>query len=134
MPTPPTYEWPKTAVEIINELDDHYDVGWDTDSNIALLTGFIEQHCDPALLESYVRAIAIEESKQKDVIRDGKFTDPQCEALRKQIVDLDCGFSGPFVDAANQAIADLTDPETVRQVLADHLHIIQSELPRSNHS
>lgn len=55
------YAWPKTAVEIINTIDDQHNIGWDTDSNIAILTGFIEEHCDPAEFEKYVRFRAQEE-------------------------------------------------------------------------
>ena len=36
------FAWPKNAVEIVNEIDDEFQMGWDTDSNITILTGFIE--------------------------------------------------------------------------------------------
>jgi hypothetical protein len=52
------YAWPKSAVEIVNEIDDEMQIGWDTDSNINILTGFIEEHCDPAEFAAFVRKCA----------------------------------------------------------------------------
>jgi hypothetical protein len=58
------HAWPKTAVEIVNEIDGELNVQWDTDANICVLTGFIEQHCDPETFAAYVRAVALEDLRQ----------------------------------------------------------------------
>ena len=59
-----TYAWPKSAVEIVNEIDDQYAVGWDTDANINILTSFIEEHCDPAAFKRHVKRMAQEEAAE----------------------------------------------------------------------
>ena len=56
------FAWPKNAVEIVNEIDDEFQMGWDTDSNITILTSFIEEHCDPVEFERHVRACAEEDA------------------------------------------------------------------------
>ena len=57
----PQYAWPKSAIEIVNEIDDEFEIYWDTDSNIAILTAFIEENCDPTKFEQFVSNIAKEE-------------------------------------------------------------------------
>ena len=63
------HAWPKNLCEIVNEIDEEFQVGWDTDSNISILTNFIEEHCDPALFTAHVRRIAEEESAILDDFR-----------------------------------------------------------------
>ena len=56
-----TYAWTKSAVEIVTEIDERFEREWNTDANIALLVGFIEEKCNPADFEAYVRAVAEDE-------------------------------------------------------------------------
>lgn len=58
--------WPKGAVEVVNEIDDEFSIGWDTDSNITILTSFIEDHCDPAAFAEHVREAAQREVELSD--------------------------------------------------------------------
>lgn len=50
--------WPKTAVQIMNEISDANNLDWDTDANINVLTQFIEENFDPASFISHVQACA----------------------------------------------------------------------------
>ena len=59
-----TYAWPKNAVEIVAGISDQYGLNWDTDSNLAIVLGFIEEHCDPSAFEDYVRQCALVERGQ----------------------------------------------------------------------
>lgn len=60
------FAWPKSAVEIVNDIDDQMDIQWDTDSNICILTGFIEEHCDPAQFAAYVQRCAEDERRNTE--------------------------------------------------------------------
>ena len=48
----------------MNEIDTELGVEWDTDANIALLTQFIQENCDEAKFEPFVRKIAVEDLAQ----------------------------------------------------------------------
>jgi hypothetical protein len=53
--------WSKEPVQIVNEIDNELGVEWDTDANIATLTQFIQENCDEAQFEAFVRKIAVED-------------------------------------------------------------------------
>lgn len=60
-----TYQWKKPAARIVDDISEEFNLGWDTDSNIFLLIQWIEENCDPAAFERFVRAIAQEESQMQ---------------------------------------------------------------------
>lgn len=60
------YAWPKSAVEIVNKIDDEFHMHWDTDANICILTGFIEHHCNPLEFATYVRRCAEDERRNSE--------------------------------------------------------------------
>lgn len=57
-------EWIKSPVQIVEEIDNMNDMCWDTDSNIAILIGYIMEYGDPRDFEDYVVAVAEEELAQ----------------------------------------------------------------------
>lgn len=59
------FAWPKNAVEIVTEIDNDFHMEWDTDSNIAILCQFIEEHCDPGTFRAFVRYCAEVDAKAR---------------------------------------------------------------------
>jgi len=60
-----TRKWTREVAAIVDSIDDEFHTGWDTDSNIFILIGFIEEHCDQKEFEKWVRKIAKDEVSQQ---------------------------------------------------------------------
>ncbi len=60
----PRKPWPQCPEFIVNKIDDEYDLGWDTTTNISILTSFIQNHCDPADFKRHVTRIAEQDLKE----------------------------------------------------------------------
>lgn len=63
-----------------------------------------------------------------DIIRHGKFIDPKCENLRKQIIEKDCGLTADCISGANTDLQNAKSELEILQILADCLHEMDSEL------
>lgn len=54
-------EWSKTPEDIVAEIDNDTGVDWNEESNLINLSQFIQENCDQAKFEEFIRRVANEQ-------------------------------------------------------------------------
>lgn len=54
-------EWSRTPGQIVADIDNDTGVDWDEESNLINLSQFIQENCDQAKFEEFIRRVANEQ-------------------------------------------------------------------------